>query len=113
MLDILTNQWLTGAVAAVAGTLLGLLAKRAEKAPDMQTSLSTAVASVVGHYVKALESSDALIIKLTNEVQESRDEMRALRETISDLEEHIDRLTQALAEAGIKPPPRRRMEKSR
>jgi septal ring factor EnvC (AmiA/AmiB activator) len=113
MLEILTNQWFTAAFAAIIGTVIGLLAKRAEKAPDMQTSLSAAVASVVGHYTRALESSDALIRKLSAEMHESREEVRALRDTISDLEEHIDRLTQALAEAGIKPPPRRRMEKSR
>lgn len=108
MQEIFTNQWFTGAVAAIIGTLVGLLTKRAEKAPDMQASLDKAVSSVVGHYVAALASSDALIRKLMDEVQEAREEVRALRETIGDLEQHIDQLTQALAEAGIKPPPRRR-----
>jgi hypothetical protein len=89
------------AVGGVVAGVVGYFSKRVEKAPDMQASLDKAIAGVVDHYVKALAGSH-------DEMREMRSEIRAMRETIADLEEHIDSLTAALEKAGVAPPPRRK-----
>lgn len=108
MTDLLINPVFMGFIGTAVGGLvagiIGYFTKRVEKAPDVQTSLDRAVAGVVDHYVKALAGSH-------EEMREMRGEIRALRETVAELQEHIDELTAALEKAGVAPPPRRKRTK--
>ena len=101
VIEVLVNPTFAAMVSGLAGLVAGYVMKRVEKAPDVQASLDKAVAGVVDHYVKALSLNH-------EEMKELRGEIRAMRETIADLEEHIDLLTTALEKAGVTPPPRRK-----
>lgn len=112
MNELLINPVFMGFIGTVVGGLVaavaGMVTKRVEKAPDVQTSLNAAVSSVIDHHVKALAAADAEKAQLHHELAEMRGEIRALRETIAELEEHIDSLTQAMVQHGVKPPPLKR-----
>lgn len=117
--DLLVNPVFLSFASAVAGGILTLLAslltKRAEKAPDILTSLNAAVSSAIDHHVRALAQADAEKRQLHHEIAEMHAAIRDLKatveqqsETIADLEEHIDHLTLAMKKAGVTPPPRPR-----
>ena len=80
-----------GALVAGVGTWLG---KRAEKAPDIQASLSAAVAQVVEHYRVALDRSD-------EEAAEARREAEALRNEIAEMRRMLEDQTKKLDEQSI------------
>ncbi len=114
--DILVNPVFMGFAGTFIGGLVaalaGVVTKRTEKAPDIQTSLNAAVSSVIAHHVTALAAADAEKMQLLRELAEMRDEIRAMRETIAELEEHIDLLTQAMSKAGLPPPTRQKGSKA-
>lgn len=80
-----------GIAGAIAGAIGGWLAKRAEKAPDIQASLSAAVAQVVEHYRVALDRSD-------EEAAEARREAEALRNEIAEMRRMLEDQTRKLDE---------------
>lgn len=101
IVELFANPAFTAMLSGVAGLVAGYVSKRIEKAPDVQASLNAAVAGVITHYTEALKAAET-------SMHEMRDEIRALRETVSELEDHIDSLTTALEKAGVAPPPRRK-----
>lgn len=72
-----------GLAGAIVGAIGGWLGKRAEKAPDIQSTLSAAIAQVVEHYKAALDRSD-------DEATEARAEAAALREEVAELRRLIE-----------------------
>jgi hypothetical protein len=101
VLELFANPAFTAMLSGLAGLVAGYVSKRIEKAPDVQASLNAAVAGVIAHYTEALRASEASMDAM-------RGEIRALRETVGELEDHIDLLTTALEKAGVAPPPRRK-----
>ena len=121
-----TSELVSGGIGAVAGAVVTQIGswwtKRAEKAPDLQETLTHAVAGVVKHYTDALAAE-------RNEAQALRAEVADLRRIIEDqsarieeqshriadqseeiggLNAHVEALTDALTAAGLNPPPRRK-----
>lgn len=107
------------ALSALGGGMVGGIAawivKRVEKAPDMQATLTAAIAKVVEHYQDALTRADGEAAALRIEVAELRrlveeqsikiDEQRL---EIEGLVTHIGHLETAIVDLGGKPPVRRR-----
>lgn len=106
--NFFANPAVTGMIGIVSGALAQFLVARVNKAPDMQASLNAAVAGVIQHYEKALERSSSEIAQLRAQIENLRTTVEGQTETIEDLEGHIEELTQAMAKAGVVPPPRRK-----
>jgi predicted RNase H-like nuclease (RuvC/YqgF family) len=102
------------AVPALVGAGIGALGQwlvtRANKAPDVQTSLNAAVAGVIQHYEQALERATKEIGALRVEIEGLRKTVEEQSSIIEDLESHVDELTDAMTKSGVSPPsrPRRR-----
>lgn len=108
-------------IGGAVGALGGWMAKRVEKAPDIQETLSKAVAGVVSHYTAALTRADAEVEDRRREAQALRDDVadlrrlvegqtRKLEEQSSEIEglvAHIERLEASITDLGGKPPARR------
>lgn len=80
-----------GLLGTLAGGVTAWLAKRAEKAPDIQSILTAGIAQVVEHYQVALDRSDA-------EASEARAEAAALRGEIAEMRGLIEAQTAKLDE---------------
>ncbi len=112
ILSALTSPTMHALVGALVGAIGQWLVTRANKAPDVQTSLNAAVAGVIQHYELALE-------RATREIGALRTEIEGLRKTvedqsliIEDLESHVDELTAAMTKSGVAPPVRQRRTRS-
>ena len=115
LLDLLKANPFTAFLTALATAVIGWFSVRTQKAPDIQATLNTGVAQVIGHYNTVLESARAEIQNLRSEVAELRRTIEAQNERlelqsdeIGNLNDHIEALTVELVRAGINPPPRRR-----
>lgn len=121
---LLTNTAFTATVVAFVSAIGGWLAARVQKAPDVQTSITGAVASIMKHYQEALHVSGAQTEALRAEIKALHQTVDAQTETITrlettvdgqsatiaSLETHIDELTALMKAAGVTPPPRRKRE---
>jgi peptidoglycan hydrolase CwlO-like protein len=110
-----------GVMTAILSALGGWLAARAGKAPDVQSSITAAVAGIMTHYQSALDLSSKQVAALAAEIDGLHRTIEAQTatiaglqatvegqtETISTLESHIDELTAAMRASGVTPPPRR------
>lgn len=114
------------ALSAIGGGFIGAvgawIAKRAEKAPDMQATLTAAIADVVKHYQAALDRSDGEASALRTDVAELRrlveDQSAKIEDQSSKIDDqraeieglvtHIGQLEEAIIAMGGKPPARRR-----
>ncbi len=103
--EFLAQPQVLGPVCALVGGLAGHLAapwlKRAERAPDMQQSVNSAVEAAVKLYTATLTRAEASIAALSAEVA-------ALKIEVADLNQHISDLTETLDKHNIPPPPRRK-----
>ncbi len=79
-----------GIAGALAGAIGGWLAKRAEKAPDIQATLNEAVARVVEHYRVALDRSDEDAAEARRESEALRAEIGEMRRLIEDQSRKLD-----------------------
>lgn len=121
-----TPDLASGGIGALLGATLtavfGWLSKRAEKAPDLQETLSKAVAGVVQHYTDALAHSDGEARALRVEVGELRrlveDQTMRIEEQsariaeqsseIDGLAQHVTSLEKVIIDMGGTPPRRKR-----
>ncbi len=105
----------SGMVGVVVGAVAGWAGKRVEKAPDIQTTLTAAIADVVKHYKDALDRADGTNSALREEIAELRrlveaqsDKIEEQSTEIAGLVEHVVNLEASIRDLGGKPPPRRR-----
>lgn len=110
---------LSGFAGAVVGALGTWLVKRAEKAPDMQETLSRAIDNVVEHYTAALDRADSESASLRDEIAEMRllieaqsRKIDAQSGEIEQLVGQIGGLEQQIVILGGQPPARRRRAKA-
>jgi len=115
LLELLKANPFTAFLTALVTGVVGWFSVRTQKAPDIQATLNTGVAQVIGHYNTVLESARAEIQNLRTEVAELRRTIEAQNERlerqsdeIENLNDHIEALTVELVRAGIDPPQRRR-----
>lgn len=114
---------LVGGLAGVAGThLTARFTARATSAPNIQASITAAVAGIMAHYQEALAVSSSQTTALRSEIEalhktvDAQTEtiarleatVDAQTETIGSLETHIDELTTLMSAAGVTPPARRK-----
>lgn len=116
--DAVIWSTLSAIAAGIVGGITGWVVKRVEKAPDIQATLSAAIANVVDHYKGALDRSDGEAAALRAEVADLRRLVEAqsikIDEQSADIEmmvEHIGRLEASIVALGGNPPPRRKRGK--
>lgn len=116
-----------GLFGALFGAVGGWLAKRAEKAPDIQATLNDAVARVVEHYKVALDRSDEELAEARRDAAVLRDELAEMRRLIEAqsvkldeqsieielLVKQIGSLEQQIVDLGGQPPARRLRSKAK
>lgn len=104
IIDLLKDQGFTAAGAGVIGGVLTWLGIRTQKAPDMQESISKAVAEIIKHYTSALEAARTEVTSLRLELADLRRTIEAQNAEIDSLNDHIQALTTQLVKMGIEPP---------
>ncbi|MDC7784745.1 hypothetical protein PQJ75_00570 [Rhodoplanes sp. TEM] len=100
---------LAGAVASVQIARWKFAEKAAEKAPDVQSIISTAVAGIIKHYADALAEQTEEVKNLRLEIVALRGTVEQQNEEIAGLQAHVAVLSAELAKHGIQPPPRPHM----
>lgn len=104
LFELLKDQWFTAGVTGVVAAILTWLGIRTQKAPDMQESISKAVAEIIKHYTSALEAARTEVTSLRLELADLRRTIEAQNAEIDSLNDHIQALTTQLVKMGIEPP---------
>lgn len=103
LFELLKDQWFTAGVTGVVAAILTWAGIRTQKAPDMQESISKAVAEIIKHYTSALEAARTEVTSLRLELADLRRTIEAQNAEIDSLNDHIQALTAQLVKLGIEP----------